>query len=105
MERADAVGDQVVDDAAALVRQQRVLRLAVGQLREVVREEALQELELSRAFDVDLAHVRDVEDAAVAPDGEMLRDHTLVLDGHVPACERHHPRAEGDVAIVQRGAT
>ena len=101
----DAIGDQVVDDAAALVREQRVLRLAVTELREVVREEALQELELGRAFDVDLAHVRDVEDAAVAPDGEMLGDHALVLDGHVPACERHHPRAEGDVAIVQRGAS
>ena len=72
VERADAVGDQVVDDAAALVRQQRVLRLAVGEPREVVREQALQELELRRAFDVDLAHVRDVEDAAVAPDGEVL---------------------------------
>ena len=74
------------------------------ELREVVREQPLQELELRRPFDVDLAHVRDVEDATVATDGEMLRDHALVLDGHVPACERHHPRAEGDVAIVQRGA-
>ena len=30
VERADAVGDQVVDDAAALVREQRVLGLAVA---------------------------------------------------------------------------
>ena len=88
-----------------VVRQQRVLGLAVGEPREVVREQALQELELRRALDVELAHVRDVEDAAVAPDGEMLGDHALVLDGHLPAGERHHAGAEGDVAIVQRRAS
>ena len=70
--------------------------------REVVREEALQQLGLRRPLDVDLAHVGDVEDAAVAPDGEMLGDHALVLHGHLPAGERHHARAERDVAIVQR---
>ena len=38
-----------------------------------------------RALDLELAHVRDVEDAAVVADREVLGDHALVLDGHVPA--------------------
>ena len=50
------------------------------------------------------AHVGDVEDAPVAADGDVLRDHALVLDGHLPAGERHHSRPERDVAIVQRSA-
>ena len=55
--RVDPVGDQVVDDAAAFIRQERVLRLAVTDLVEVVREQRLEELVRSRAFDMELAHV------------------------------------------------
>ena len=57
---------------------------------------------LLRPLDVELAHVGDVEDAAVAPDGEVLGDHALVLHGHLPAGERHHAGAERDVSVVQR---
>src|SRR5258705_10036541 len=46
--------------------------------------------------------MRDVEDAGVHTDGAMLLDHALVLDGHLPAGERHHARAESDVTIVKR---
>ena len=101
---AEPVGDQVVDDAAALVREQRVLRLAVAEPAEVVREQALQQVRLPRPLDVQLAHMGDVEDAPVAADGEVLRDHALVLDGHLPAGEGNHSRAERHVAIVQRSA-
>ena len=99
---ADPVGDQVVDDAAALVRQERVLRLAVADPVEVVREQRLEQLVRSRALDVELAHVRDVEDARVAADRSMLRDHALVLDGHLPAGEGNHPCPRLDVAGVER---
>ena len=34
---------------------------------------------------MELAHVRDVEDAAVAAHRTVLRDDALVLDGHLPA--------------------
>ena len=73
-------------------------------LVEVVREQRLQQLVRVRPLDLELAHVRDVEDAAVAAHRAVLRDHALVLDGHLPAGERHHPRAGGDVAVVQRRA-
>jgi hypothetical protein len=100
--RAEAVCDQVVDDPAALVREQRVLRAAGLEPVEVVREQALQQLVRARAFDVDLAHVRDVEDACVGSHRAMLLDHALVLDGHLPAGERDEACPECGVAVVER---
>ncbi len=100
----EAIGDEVVDDPARLVRDERVLRVAVGQLVDVVRENRLQERLPGRAVDVDLPHVRDVESAGVGPDGLVLGDHALVLHGHLVAGERHHARTERDVARIQRRA-
>src|SRR5207248_4532825 len=34
--------------------------------------------------------------------GAVLLDDALVLDGHLPPRERHHPCAELDVAVVER---
>ena len=55
-----------------------------------------------RALYLELPHVRDVEHAAVGAHGPVLLDHALVLDGHLPAGERDHSRAERDVTIVER---
>jgi len=98
----EPVDDEIVDDPAPVVREERVLRLADGEPVEVVRERALEELARVRSFDFELAHVRDVEDAGVGPHRAMLRDDALVLHGHLPACERHHARSELDVPIVER---
>ena len=38
--------------------------------------------------------------SGVGSDRTVLLDHTFVLDRHLPAGERHHPRPERDVAIV-----
>ena len=62
----------------------------------------LQQVAGGRSLDLDLAHVRDVEDAGVGADRAVLGDHALVLDRHLPAGERHHARAGGDVAVVER---
>ena len=61
----------------------------------------LQELARRRPFDLDLAHVRDVEHAGVGAHRAVLLDHALVLDGHLPAGERDHARTERDVAVVE----
>ena len=102
---AQPIDDQVVDDPAALVREQRVLRLAVGEPFEVVREHRLEELPGRRALDVELPHVRDVERARARANREMLRDHPLVLHGHLPPGERHEARARRDVAVEERRPT
>ena len=97
-----AVGDQVVDDPARLVGQQRVLRLAVADPVEVVGQHALQEVVGAGSADLDLSHVRHVEDAGGRPNGPVLLVDARVVDGHVPAAEVDHPGAEREVARVQR---
>ncbi len=61
---AGVVDDEVVDDVAVVVEHQRVLRLAqLGDLVQVVGEQALQEVEGSETEDSELGHVADVENA------------------------------------------
>ena len=86
------------------VGQQRVLRLAVLEAVDVVREHRLEERLRARAVHVDLAHVRDVERARVRSHRLVLLDDARVLDGHLVAGEGHHARPEGDVAIEERRA-
>ena len=53
--------------------------------------------ERALAGNFDLAHVGDVEQARRGADGHVLGGDAGVLDGHVPAAERDHAGAEGDV--------
>jgi hypothetical protein len=98
----EPVDDHVVDDPARLGRDQRVLRGTRPQLVDVVGERRLDQVARRRALDLELAHVRDVEDAGVGPHRPVLGDHAGVLDGHLPPGERHHPRAERNVTVVER---
>jgi hypothetical protein len=90
--------------AAVLAAQDAVLRAAVGDLRDVVGEDTLEEVERLRAARLDLAHVGDVEDARGPPDGQVLLADPRVLDGHLPAGERDELGPGREVASVQRGA-
>ena len=102
---AQAVGEEVVEDAAVLAAEDRVLRAAGLQLGDVVAEDALQERLGLRARRRDLAHMGDVEDARGRARGQMLGlDATAVLDGHLPARERDELGPGGDVPVVERGA-
>jgi hypothetical protein len=102
--RLEPVEDRVVDDAPVARRQQGVLRVSGSELVDVVRESSLQDVASRRSLDLELAHVRDVEDPRVRAHRTMLRDHALVLDGHLPAGEPHQLRAGGEVARVERRA-
>ena len=96
------VGDQVVDDAAALVEHAAVERLArIFELRDVVREQVAQVVARTRAADVGDEHVRHVEHAGIAPHGVMLFDLRAVVDRHVPAAEVHHAGTRRNVRFVQ----
>lgn len=100
--RAGAVGDEVVDDAAALVEHQGVMAVAWGEGEEVVGEEGIEPPGGGFATDDELAHVGDVEDPAVVADGVVFLEDRLVLDGHVPAGEGDEAGAEGEVGAFQR---
>ena len=102
---AEAVGEEVVEHAAVLAAEHRVLRAAVGELaRRRWRAARWRNASAPGAGRLDLAHVRDVEDARAPRTATCSSRMPGVLDRHLPAGERHEPGARGHVAVVQRGA-
>ena len=97
------VDDEVVDDAALLVEQQVVLRLAEAELRQVIGDEVLEELERVTC-DPEPAHVGHVEQPGHVANGEVFVADRCVLLRHLPAAEIDHAAAEGEVAVVERRA-
>jgi hypothetical protein len=102
---AEAIGEEVVEHAAVVAAEDRVLRAAVGELRDVVGQDALEERLGVGPVRLHLAHVRDVEQARARAHGHVLGANALVLHRHLPAGERHEPRAECRVAIVKSSTT
>jgi hypothetical protein len=97
----EAVGEEVVEDAAVGLAQDRVLRAVRGDLGDVVGEDPLQEGLGVLARGADLAHVGDVEEAGLGADGHVLLADALVLHGHLPSRERDQLGTERGVAVVQ----
>ena len=98
----EAVGEEVVQDAAVGLGEDAVLRAVLGDLADVVGEDALQERLRVRPTGLDLAHVADVEHADLRPDRDVLLADAGVLHRHLPPGERHEPRPGGGMTIVQR---
>jgi len=98
----DEIDDQVVDDAAGFVEHGAVERLAgFLELVDVVGDEAQQEGPGIGAGDIDGAHVRDVEHAAVAAHGMVFLDLRTVVKRHVPAAEIDHAGAKPAMGLVE----
>jgi hypothetical protein len=98
------VGDEIVDDPASVVGEQRVLGVAVSRLVEVIGEARLQVVVGAVPRDLQLSHVRDVEDARRCPHRAVLAHDGRVLHRHLPAGEGDEARAESGVPLVQRRA-
>ena len=80
-----------------------VKRVAVGQLRDVVRDQALDGLGGARPAKVDLTHVADVEDAHGRPGRAVLVDDPRrIAHRHPPAAEVDDLRAGAPVRLVKR---
>jgi hypothetical protein len=86
------------------ITQQRVLDLPDLERGNVVGGEALQGGERGGPFDLELAHVTDVEAAHGRAHRAMLLDDAAVLHRHLPATERDHARAGPNVRSVERRA-
>jgi hypothetical protein len=101
---ADAVDDEVIEDAAVLPAARGVGGAADGQRADGVGHQPVGHRDRLGPPQAELAHVADVEHAGPLPDGVMLGDDALVLDGHLVAGEGNHAAAGGDVGRVERGA-
>ncbi len=99
---AEAVDDQVVDDPAVGRADHRVVGATDGQARRVGDERRRECRAGLGALDVELAHVRQVEQPDPLADGPVLLDDRAVLDRHQPAAEFDQPRAERAVGVGQR---
>jgi hypothetical protein len=93
---------QVVEDAGILGEQQRVAQPAFLEDPEVGGKQGLEPLFRVGAGDDQLAHMADVEQTGALARPAMLGDDPLILDRHRIAGERDHPRAAGDMPVVQR---
>ena len=92
----------VVQGAAPVVGDHRVLRETGIEGRGIVGQEMLEEGQGAGAADGESAHVGDIEKPRPLPRGQMLlHDPLPILEGHVPAAEVDHRRPEGDVVFVQ----
>ena len=78
---------RVIDDAALLVAEQRVMPATLGDLRDVVGERTPQEALCVAADDEQPSHMGHVEHTGGAPYRMVLLDNPPVLDGQQPAAE------------------
>ena len=84
---------------------ERVLGAADRQAGGIVRERGCERGGRLRAANVQLAHVREVEQADVRPDRDVLVDDAPVADRHLPAAEGREPGTRLDVPLVEGGAS
>ena len=99
---AGAVDDEIIDNSCSFVKEKRVLTRADRELVDVVGKYEIQPLARAAAFDDELAHVRNVEDADIVPHCLMFLDDAGVLHRHKPASEWNDLRAEPQVLLVKR---
>ena len=97
------VYQDVVHEAAVLVKQAGIMRLADLELarRALVVTKSASSPRF-RPADFDLAHVADIEKAHGCAHGLVLVDDAGILHGHVPAAEIHHLGAQRAMDGIQR---
>ena len=100
---AQAIDQQVVHQAAAVVGQGAVLHTAREELIDIVGSGVLEELPRLRAPHEEFAHMGDIEEAHRLAHGEVFFGDRSVAHRHLEAGEVHHFSAQGGVLVVQRG--
>src|SRR5262245_17652963 len=77
------------------------MRLADAELRRVVAGDPLHGRNGVFASDFNLTHVADIEDGSRGAHRHVLTSNARVLNGHLPAGERHHPGMQCTVTGVE----
>src|SRR5207248_90862 len=96
-----AKDDQVVQHAAALVAEERILTVPDPEPRYVVDGQFLAYRGSFRTAELELAHVAHVEDPATFAHGTVLLGGAPIEERHLPPGELRHPGAEGLVRLVE----
>ncbi len=96
-----AIDDEIVEHRASFVACTRIERLAVRDLREVIRDQIIDDLRGILPTHLELAHVRHIEHAACLSNRLMFVDDARVLYRHLEAGEWHHPGAGLHVSVVK----
>ncbi len=100
----EPVKDHVVVRTAVLVGEDVVARLTGLHVRDLVDGQRLGPCAHVRAAQVELRHVREVEQARSLAHGLVLLEDARILHGHLEPAKRHDPRTQRQVSIVERGA-
>ncbi len=99
----ETINHQIVNDRALWRCQCRVLRLTVDEFTDVVRGDAIDESDSIGATNVDLTHMRDVEQSGVGSCAQVFFDRPGgILHGHIPAAEVDHASTQLPVGAVKR---
>ena len=102
--RCAAVDDEVVDDAAIVVAEHRVLDLAVFHVRNVGGDDLLHVGDGVGALEAKLAHVGNVEQTGLFTNGHVLGNHAGgILHGHQEAAEFDDLAAHVHMRLVKWG--
>jgi hypothetical protein len=99
-----AIDEQVVHERPAFRQERGILNSPVRELRHVVRRDSLERREGLRSDDLELAHVRDVEETDPFANRAMLFENAGVVHRHHPAAEVDQTRAELAVDLVKGGS-
>ena len=91
-----------IKDATVFARNERVADPSRCQVIHTSRKQAIQEAGGVRTIQPKTTHVRHVEQRSTAARRQMLLRNRLILHGHGPAGEIHHPASMIDVPSVQR---
>ena len=95
------IGEQVVEHAAVLTAETRVLVPPTWIFETSLESRRWKQLRRPRPLGLDLAHVGDVEDTAFAADPEVLVADPVVLNGHLPSRRRDQLRPGHDMCFIQ----
>ena len=95
------VGDQVIDDAAAVIEHGTVQGTARGDAVHVVGQQVAQKVPRTGPGNIHHRHMGDVEYAGVLAHRVVLLDLGAIVDRHVPAAKVDHLAAGRQVRVVQ----
>jgi hypothetical protein len=98
-------GHQVINDPALMVQEQAVAQLSRLQADEIAGRDLFEGCQGRNAAQARLPHMGHIKQPCLLASPKMLgQDTVLVLHRHLVPGKGHHPRAKGEMSIIERRA-